>query len=263
MTETEVAVTEKETTRPKFAADPGWNGLYNAGAIILVVFSVVGFFLFFMSLRITSWAMATPTDPAAQLQLVAQHLQFYTADASLWLVDDLVTIIPVLAVYLVLRQVSRAGALAGAVFSLAYAVFDVCVTEMDSLTLNELAYHYGTATTSALQNTYVTAAVYELSAIPVHTVLTFGIGAVGYLIYSVVMWKSLFGKVTATVGIVANVVGILGSAAPVAPASGAFVVLGLLELVTVPLTAVWTLIVGIKLYRFSRRNRAASLVQDH
>jgi len=263
MTEPETAVGGDETTRSKPAADPEWNGLYKAGAIILVVFSFVGFFLFLMSLDKTSWALGTSNDPAAQLQLVARHLPFYTLGTSLWLIDDLVTILPVLAVYLVLRPVSRTGALAGAVFSLAYAVFDVCVTEMNSLTLNELAYSYGNAATPALQNTYVTAAAYGLSAIPAQTVMTFGIGAVGYLIYSIVMWKSFFGKATAALGIVANVVGIFGAAASVAPSSGAFVVLGLLELATVPLTAVWTLVVGIKLYHFSRRNGAPTLAPEH
>ena len=51
-------------------------------------------------------------------------------------------------------------------------------------------------------------------------------------------------------GIVVNVIGIVGSAAPVVPAS---FVLGLCQFLAIPLGAIWMIVIGIRLYRYGRR----------
>ena len=60
------------------------------------------------------------------------------------------------------------------------------------------------------------------------------------------MVKSVFGWRTAGLGIVVNIIGIAGSASSVVPSS---YVLGLLQFLTVPLSGLWFIIVGYKLYR--------------
>lgn len=61
------------------------------------------------------------------------------------------------------------------------------------------------------------------------------------------MAKSLYGRRTAAFGVVVNVIGIAGAAAPVVTSS----ILGLLQFLAPPLIGLWILVVGIKLYRLS------------
>ncbi len=53
----------------------------------------------------------------------------------------------------------------------------------------------------------------------------------------------------AIIGVIVNGIGIIGAPAPVVPES---FTLGLLQYLTGPLTAVWFIMIGARLYRFSR-----------
>jgi len=235
--------------------ESGHNRLYKAGAIALLVGSVLGFFLFFMSLRGVQYSLGVPTDPASQLQLLSNHSFFYAIHSTLWITDDLITIIPAIAIYFVLRRINKAAAFIGLVISLAYVPYDIFVSDANSLHLNILAQAYTAATSPALQAHYVAAASSGFAALPLEAALSYAIGSLGYLIYSALM-RSSFGKATAVLGIVVNAAAIVGAAGTLVPASGISSIFGLLELFAVPLTAVWTIIVGVKLYRFPRRSIA-------
>ena len=131
--------------------------------------------------------------------------------------------------------------------------YDISVTELNSLTLVSLSQGYASALTDALRASYVTAATYGYAALPLQTVLSFGIGAVGWLLWSVVMLKgSIFPRWMAISGIIINVIGIIGAAAPVVPAS---FILGLFQFLAVPLTGLWFIIIGVRLYRSSQKHQ--------
>jgi len=237
--------------------ESGHNRLYKVGAIALLVGSILGFFLFFMSLRAAQYSLGVPRDPVSQLQLLSNHSFFYASHAALWIIDDLITIIPAIAIYFVLRPINKAAAFTGLVISLAYVPYDIFVSDTNAIHLNILAQAYTATTSSALQAHYVAAASSGLAALPLEAALSFAIGSLGYLIYSALM-RSSFGKATAVLGIVVNAAAIIGAAGTLVPTFGISIIFGLLELFAVPLTAVWTIIVGIKLYRFPRRGTLAS-----
>jgi hypothetical protein len=184
------------------------------------------------------------------LQLVSQHQRLASVTWSLWIVMDFLGIAPTVAIYLVLRRYNRTLALLGSLLSMFYTIYDVCVTELNSLTLVSLSHGYVSATNDALRASFVAAATYGYYALPIQTVLSFAIGPLGYILWCVPMARSFFGRWLAIFGVIVNVIGLLGSAAPVVPSS---YFLGLCQFLCVRLIAVWFIIVGVQLYRHGRR----------
>jgi hypothetical protein len=187
-----------------------------------------------------------PSTPTAYLQLVSQNQVLANGLWSLWILTDFLLIAPSLALFLVLRRYNRTLALLGTVLSLFYVFYDVCVTELNSLTLVSLANGYANAANDAVRASFVGAATYGYYALPLQTVLSFGIGSVGWLLWSLTMSKSVFRRTTAVFGVVVNVIGVVGAAAPVIPSSA---LLGLFQLVAPPLIGLWFILLGAQLLR--------------
>ena len=191
-----------------------------------------------------------PRDPAAYLQLVSQHQALASTAWSLWILIDFLGLAPTVAMYLLLHRHNRTFALLGSLFLLAYAIYDFGVTELNSLTLVSLGHGYALASTEALRGSFVAAAAYGYYALPFQTVLSFAIGSVGYLLWCVPMAKSFFGRWVSLAGIVINVIGVVGSAAPLVPAS---YFLGLCLFLAPRLIALWSIALGIMLLRHVQR----------
>jgi hypothetical protein len=64
------------------------------------------------------------------------------------------------------------------------------------------------------------------------------------------MFKSIFRRETAIFGAIMSVVPLIGSAAPMFPAS---FILGLCQFIAVPACALWFILLGARLYRYGRR----------
>jgi hypothetical protein len=224
--------------------DRNWRGLYCASGILLVLIAVLSFVAAYGA-RIL-YASGYPSDPASYLQLVSQHQRLASVTWSLWIVMDFLGIAPTVAIYLVLRRYNRTLALLGSLLSMFYTIYDVCVTELNSLTLVSLSHAYVSATNDALRASFVAAATYGYYALPLQTVLSFAIGPLGYILWCVPMARSFFGRWLAIFGVIVNVIGLLGSSAPVVPSS---YFLGLCQFLCVRLIAVWFIIVGVQLYR--------------
>jgi hypothetical protein len=226
-----------------------WSGFYRLGGVLTVLTGIQGL----VSSRMASvlYASGYPSNPEAYLQLVSQQQLRANILWSLWIAGDLLGFVPTIAAYLVLRRDNRTLALIGALFVGFYLFYDISVTELNSLTLVSLARDYATAANDALKAPYVAAATYGYAALALQTVLSFAVGAIGWLVWSVVMLNSrVFSAWMGVVGIVVNVIGIVGSAAPVVPAS---FVLGLCQFLAIPLTGIWAIVIGIRLYRYGRR----------
>jgi hypothetical protein len=153
------------------------------------------------------------------------------------------------ALYIVLQRYNRTLALVGSMLAMFFNIYDVCVTELNSLTLVTLSQGYASATTGTAKAAFVGAATYGYYALPIQTVLSFSVGSLGYLLWCVAMRKSIFPRWAAIFGAVISLAGIIGAAAPVFPSSA---LLGLLQYVCVPLMALWFLIVGVQLFRYGR-----------
>jgi hypothetical protein len=228
--------------------DPRWRGLILVSGILLIVIPLIS--LYALYLARTLYAPGYPSDAAAYLQLVSQHQRMASIAWSLWIITDILGTAPIIAVYIVLQRHNRTLALLGSLLAIFYAIYDVSATELNSLTLVSLSHGYASATADALRASFVAAATYGYNALPLQTVLSFGIGSLAYLLWCVPMWKSIFGRWTAIFGVVVNVIGVIGSASPVLPSSS---VLGLCLFLAPRLIALWSIVLGVQMFRYGLR----------
>lgn len=236
--------------------DQNWKGLYRLSGVLLVLTGIGG--LAASRMASVLYSSGYPSNPLAYLQLVSQKQPLANSLWSLWIFMDFLLIVPSVAIYLVLRRDNKIPALVGTLFSLFFIFYDISVTELNSLTLVSLSQGYAGATTAALRASYVTAATYGYAALPLQTILSFGIGAVGWLLWSLVMLKgSTLPRWMAVFGVIVNVIGIIGAAAPVVSAS---FILGLFQFLAVPLTGLWFIIIGVRLYRSSQKHQLVPMV---
>ena len=136
-----------------------WTGLYRASGILLIITAVV----WTVVSRTASilYSSGYPRDPAAYLQLVSQHQLLASVTWSLWILSDFLLMAPTIALYIVLQPYNKTLALLGSLFAMFFNVYDVSVTELNSLTLVSLAHGYASATTDALRASFVGAAGYQ------------------------------------------------------------------------------------------------------
>jgi hypothetical protein len=226
-----------------------WSGLFRASGILLILTAVI----WTVVSRTASilYASGYPGDPAAYLQLISQHQFLASVTWSLWIVSDFLLMAPTIALFIILQRTNRTLALLGSLFAMFFNIFDICVTELNSLTLVYLSHGFASATTEALKNFFVSASAYGYYALPLQTVLSFATGTFGYLLWCLPMFKSVFRRATAVFGAIVMVIALVGSAAPLFPAS---IVLGLCQFICVPACALWFVFVGVQLYRLGKRS---------
>jgi hypothetical protein len=222
--------------------------LFWASGILLVVIGLLSFVVAYGARVLYSGGY--PADPAAYLELVSQHLHLAANTWTLWVVMDFLSLPPIVALTLILLRHNRSLAILGGLVVISYAIYDVSVTELNSLILVSLAREYAHATTNAARASLIAAASYGYYALPLQTFLSFAIGPIGYILWCVPMARSFFGRWMAIFGIFVSVVGLLGSAAPLVPSS---FLLGLAQFLCVRLIAIWVLILGVQLCLHARR----------
>jgi hypothetical protein len=241
-----LAISKKENTaKVQILSDQKWKGLYSVSGILLILNAVLSLVAAY-AIRI----LYTPGyhDPASYLQLVSQNQQLAYFSWSLWIVIDLLPLPIMVAMYIILQRYNRTLAFLGSLVALFYAIYDVGATEMNSLTLVSLSHGYALATTEAVKASFITAATYGYYALPLQTVISFALGPIGYLLWCVPIAKSFFGRWNAIIGVILSVIGLFGAAAPVVPSS-AF--LGWCGFLCVRLIALWTIILGVMLFRYA------------
>jgi Domain of unknown function (DUF4386) len=231
--------------------DPGWKGLYRLSGVLLVIWGIGGLVVFLMASVL--YKSGYPSNPTAYLQLISQEQLRANVLWCLWILGGFVFILPSVAMYHILKRDNLILALVGTLLSFFYIFYDIAATELNSLTLVSLSRGYASATSDALRASYVAAATYGYAALPLQTVISFGIGAVGWFFWSLVMLKGrTFPRWMGIIGFIVNAVGIISAPAPVVPAS---FILGLLQYLTGPLTAIWSILIGVGLYRSDKKHQ--------
>jgi len=232
----------------KISTGQSWKGLFLVSGIFLILTAIV--WTIVSRTASVLYASGYPSDPEAYLQLVSQHQQLAAITWSLWIVADFLLFAPTVALYIILQRYNRTFALLGSMFAMFFNIYDVCVTELNSLTLVSLSHGYASATSLASKASFVAAATYGYHALPLQTVLSFATGTFGYLLWCIPMFKSIFRRGTGIFGASVMVIALIGSAAPLFPSS---TVLGLCQFIVVPACALWFILVGVQLYRYARR----------
>jgi len=239
-----------ETQPPELWDETRWVEFVRAGGVLLIAAGIIGLVLSRLSGLL--YASGTPTSAAGYLQLFSQHQFLASLDWLLWIVGDLWLIPASIAVYLALRGTRRLVAVAGTVLSLGYVIFDTCVTELDSLRIVRLAQSYAGATTDQLRAVHVALASGSVAALPILTFLSFTIGAAGWLLWSLLMTKTFFGRWSAVFGVIVNVMGILGGVGAIVQGTPLYL-LGLFTIFGAIFTALWFILIGTQLYRHGTR----------
>jgi hypothetical protein len=191
-------------------------------------------------------------------QLVSHNQLLATSVWSLWILADFLVIPPIIALYLILRQTSKTLALVGAALALMFPIFDISVSELNSLTLVSLAHGYAGATSPALQAPYVAAATYGLVMLPLETFMSYAL-SIGFVVLGFAMLKSIFRRGTAIFGIAIMRIATLASVSALVPSA---TVLGLLFFISVPGAALWLILVGFQLRRYTRHLAVPTLTKE-
>jgi hypothetical protein len=232
------------------AEGKNWTGLYRISGIMLIITALIWTVVSLTAQKL--YSSGYPANPEAYLQLISKHQILAAATWSLWIVADFLLIAPTVALYIILSRYNRTAAILGSMFSMFFNIYDVSVTELNSLTLVNLAKGYAGATSEAVKASFISAAAYGYHALPIQTALSFAIGTFGYLLWCVAMWKGkeVFPRWVAFFGAFWSIVGILGSLSPVIPSSA---LLGLCQFLCVPALGFWFVIVGVQILRHVRR----------
>jgi Domain of unknown function (DUF4386) len=216
-------------------ADDPWKPLYRVGgaaALLVVVLYVIQIIVLVVS--------PPPGTVVGYFTLFHKNAFLGLLDLDLLSIADYALFVPMfLALYVVLRRVSPSFmAIATALGLVGIATYFASNTAFEMLSLSS---QYAAATTDAQRSLFVAGgatmlAIYQGTAFDV----SYALLAVAPLIISVVMLRStIFGKVTAYVGIVANVLAV----GLFVPAIGVF-----LSLVSVVGLLIWYILIARRLF---------------
>jgi hypothetical protein len=217
--------------------DSRWSGLCRVAGVCLMAAGVIYGVSAVLSLIIG----AAPSSAQLYLDSVARHVLASRVNFGLWIVADVLLLPAALALYLVLRSTAKYAMLVGSGLLALFAVWDLSVTELDSLTLVADAKRYAAAGSTAQRAAYVAAAKHTLAVLPVATFVSYAVSSVGLLIVSVVMLRAVFSRWTAYAGIVASAEGLVGGFYPV------FAPLAVLLTPSLIAFAVWAVLAGVRL----------------
>ncbi|HEX6557126.1 MAG TPA: hypothetical protein VF026_30465 [Ktedonobacteraceae bacterium] len=226
--------------------DPDGKWLYRVGGISALVLGIA----YIITIPLYAHVGAPPSGGEARLKYLALNTTVWWAILGLSVLTDFLFVPVALSLYLALKGVNRNAMLVATAFVGLFIVLDLAVTWPNYASLITLSGHYAAATNDAQRAVYVAAATYasavlesSLEAVYSIMVLSFGI-----LLIGLVMLKGIFSKITAYLGLVTGILGIVSVA-------GLFFVstLSVTIIITSVLTTVWVLFVGYRLYRLGQQ----------
>lgn len=223
--------------------EPRWGGLVRLAGVLLVASGIVYGIVTYLAMATYDFG-AVPTDAATYLTTVSPHALIASTAWSMWICADLLLLGIIPALFVLLRRVNLTATLFGTGLLAVFVVFDIAVTELNSLSLVSLAQSY-TGAGVADQARYLAAATGILAGLQIETLLSFVIGSLGLVILSVLLFRGPVRRATAWLGVAANSLGIVGGVGAVVPA---------LAITTSPsllLIGLWYVLLGAQLIRFA------------
>ena len=227
-------VTDVET------ADSAWKPLYRIGGVAALIVAV---FIPIQAILFIAWP--PPSNVIDYFVLFQNNRLLGLLDLDLLMIVDEILMVPfVLALYVALRRASQSYMLiATALGLLAIALY--CVSREATFTMLALSDQYAAATTEAQRSALLAAgqtmlAIYNGTAFDLYYVL----GAISGLVTAIVMLRSnVFSKVT---GYVALVMGLLMIVPPTVGMIG--LILSLLSLIP---TMIWMILIARRFFQLA------------
>ena len=221
------------------AVDPTGKWLYRVGGISALALGIA----YIITIVLYAQVGAPPSGGEVWLKYLAGKTTEWWVILGLSVLTDLLYIPVALALYFALKGVNRNAMLLATAFVGLFIVLDLAVTWTNYASLLTLSGNYAAAANDAQRVTYVAAANYasavlasRLEAVYAIVVLSFGI-----LLIGLVMLKGIFNKITAYVGLVTGVLGLVSI-------TGWNVAI----IMNALFATAWLLLVGYRLYRLGK-----------
>jgi hypothetical protein len=239
-------VKKVQKLKRNYYLDPSWKNFYKTSSVLFILTGIIWVAVWRTASLL--YSSGVPTDATAYLQLISKNQALAACTWGLWIVADLLIVPPIISLYLILRNTTKTLSLIGTALALVFPIFDISVSEINSLGLVSLAHAYASTTSAATQALYVAAATYGLALLSLETFMSYAL-SIGFVVLSVAMLKSFFRRGTAVFGIIAMGMATVGSVSVLVPSS---IGLGLLFFVSLPTAGLWLILVGAQLYTTAR-----------
>jgi hypothetical protein len=221
------------------------KGLYRVGGVSAIVLSMS--YIIITVLYVLGGAL--PDGGEEWLKHLAKHTLEWRAILGFSVLTDFLFIFVAWSLYIALKKINKNAMLTGIGFLGLFVVLDLAVTWPNYASLINLSGKYVAAINDTERMTFVAAADYAFGVLSSRLFAVYAIlvPALGILIIGLVMLKATFSKVTAYLGMVTGILGIISVVGPLFIAA-----LGMTVIITSILTTVWVLLVGFKLIRLSQ-----------
>jgi Domain of unknown function (DUF4386) len=223
------------------------KGLHQFGGVSAIVLGML--YIIITILYILGGAL--PSGGEEWLKHLVRHTLEWQAILGFSVLTDFLFIFVAWSLYIALKKVNKNAILTGIGFLGLFVVLDLAVTWPNYASLINLSGKYAAAINDTERMTFVAAADYAFGVLSSRLFAVYAIlvPALGILIIGLVMLKGTFSKVTAYLGVVTGILGIISVVGPLFIAA-----LGMTAIITSVLTTVWVLLVGFKLIRLSQMN---------
>jgi len=233
------ATTEQESG----TIDPAWKGLYKGGGLALIL----GGSLVIVDILVSSFvggdAVGMNLSTEGLLQYIAVNRTLYLFDETLIVIATIPLIPGLLAIYHAVRNIGRGYALVGIGLAVISATLSI-VAQAAPLALVSLSDSYTAALNASQRAVFVTAAE-AVNALDNNTISQL-LNAVGLLIITPVLMKSVLGKKVGYLALVVGILGLIGFSYSFVSTENPFF------LFTLVLSIPWGLLAGYKLYRLGK-----------
>ena len=223
------------------------KGLYRVGGMSAIVLSMS--YIIITVLYVMGGAL--PSGGEEWLKHIAKHTLEWKAILGFSVLTDFLFVFVLWSLYWALKEINRNATLAGIGFVGLFVVLDLAVTWPNYSSLISLSTKYAIATNDTQRMAFVAAANYAYGVLSssLFAVYAILVPALGISIIGLVMLKGTFSKVTAYLGVVTGILGIISVVGPFF-----LTALGMVAIITSVLTTVWVLFVGFKLLKLSKQS---------
>jgi hypothetical protein len=215
--------------------DGSWQGVYKSGGFSLLAGGAI---LVIFLLSVFIFRVALPLTPQAVLENPVPPVTLYLLAA----LGELLLLPAAIGLYLSLKDVDKNRMLiAAAAWSVAVTMY--LVSRGQIISLLPMSEQYAAATGEAVRAAYLASADQAIEAANIYGNMALMFHQVGAVILGTVMAKGVYGRRTGRLVTVVGTITFIGTFGIV------FRPLSFLTLFGLMLTAVWQIVVGIKLYK--------------
>nr|HET6902731.1 hypothetical protein [Ktedonobacteraceae bacterium] len=221
------------------AVDPTGKWLYRVGGISALALGIA----YIITIVLYAQVGAPPSGGEVWLKYLAGKTTEWWVILGLSVLTDLLYIPVALALYFALKGVNRNAMLLATAFVGLFIVLDLAVTWTNYASLITLRGNYAAAANDAQRAAYIAAANYASAVLAsrLEVVYSIVILSSGILLIGLVMLKGIFNKITAYVGLVTGVLGLVSI-------TGWNVAI----IMNALFATAWLLLVGYRLYRLGK-----------